>query len=143
MSASHEDDGTDYKTLSDVLAQLEKEAPNVKVFTYDRLDWLKRAALLPASANENPMEVAKEQSFLSLNRLGPDPMGAVPTNKVAVVELLFPSVFRAIASLHPAGSIDPGAVAFFSPDEVIMFMTMVTLSYALTFNCLNIKDGLV
>jgi mediator of RNA polymerase II transcription subunit 27 len=32
--------------------------------------------------------------------------------------LFFPSVFRAIISLHPAGSIDPDAVAFFSPDEV-------------------------
>ncbi|PKI42976.1 hypothetical protein CRG98_036774 [Punica granatum] len=117
VSVSHEDDATDYKTLSDVLAQLEKEAPNVKVFTYDRLDWLKRAALLPASANENPMEVSKEQSFHSLNRLGPDSVGAVATDKVAVIELLFPSVFRAIVSLHPAGSIDPDAVAFFSPDE--------------------------
>ncbi|KAK4784222.1 hypothetical protein SAY86_018590 [Trapa natans] len=117
VSVSHEDDATDYRTLSDVLSQLEKEAPNVKVFTYDRLDWLKRAALLPASSNENPMEVVKEQSLLSLNRLGCDTVGAVSTTEVAIVELLFPSVFRAIVSLHPAGSTDPDAVAFFSPDE--------------------------
>ncbi|KAA8529861.1 hypothetical protein F0562_034370 [Nyssa sinensis] len=44
-------------------------------------------------------------------------MGVVIADKVAVIELLFPSVFRAIVSLHPAGSIDPDAVAFFSPDE--------------------------
>ncbi|KAF2289639.1 hypothetical protein GH714_037647 [Hevea brasiliensis] len=31
--------------------------------------------------------------------------------------MLFPSVFRAIVSLHPASSIDPDAVAFFSAYE--------------------------
>ena len=39
---------------------------------------------------------------------------------VAVIELLIPSVFRVVVSLHSAGSIDPDAVAFFSPDEVQM-----------------------
>lgn len=38
-------------------------------------------------------------------------------DKIAVIELLFPSVFRAVISLHPAGSVYPDAVAFFSPDE--------------------------
>ncbi|MFQ6656101.1 hypothetical protein Gotur_026358 [Gossypium turneri] len=38
-------------------------------------------------------------------------------DKVAVIELFFPSIFRAVVSLHPAGSTDPDSVAFFSPDE--------------------------
>lgn len=38
-------------------------------------------------------------------------------DKVAVIELSFPSVFRAVVSLNPAGSVDPDAVAFFSLDE--------------------------
>ncbi|KAK6944533.1 hypothetical protein RJ641_025635 [Dillenia turbinata] len=38
-------------------------------------------------------------------------------DKTTVIELLCPSVFRAIVSLHPADSIEPDAVAFFCPDE--------------------------
>jgi mediator of RNA polymerase II transcription subunit 27 len=44
----------------------------------------------------------------------------VVPEKVAVIELLFPSILRAVISLHPAGSTDPDAVAFFSPDEVYL-----------------------
>lgn len=98
--------------------RLEKEVPNLKIFTYERLDWLKRASSLPSSANESLVETVKEHNFHSSNRLKPGSVGDVSVDKVAVIELLFPSVFRAIVSLHPAGSIDPDAVAFFSPDEV-------------------------
>lgn len=100
--------------------RLKKEVPNLKIFTYQRLDWLKRASSLPSSANES--ESVKEHNFHSSNRLKPGSMGDVSVDKVAVIELLFPSVFRAIVSLHPAGSIDPDAVAFFSPDEVTFFI---------------------
>lgn len=93
--------------------------PNLKVFSYERLDWLKRASSLPTSANENPLGTSKEHGFHSLNKLRTVPQVAVATDKVAVIELLFPSVFRAIVSLHPVGSIEPDAVAFFSPDEVM------------------------
>jgi mediator of RNA polymerase II transcription subunit 27 len=44
----------------------------------------------------------------------------VVPEKVAVIELLFPSILRAVISLHPAGSTVPDAVAFFSPDEVYL-----------------------
>lgn len=108
---------SDYKTLSDVLMHLEKEVPNLKIFTYERLDWLKRASSLPSSANENFMETSKDHNFHSSNKLRPGMLSSVAAEKVAVIELLFPSVFRAIVSLHPAGSTDPDAVAFFSPDE--------------------------
>ncbi|CAK7342021.1 unnamed protein product [Dovyalis caffra] len=107
---------SDCKTLSDVLTRLEKEVPNLKILTYERLGWLKRASSLPASA-ENPLETSKDHVFHSLSKLRTVSQSALPMDKVAVIELFFPSVFRAIISLHPAGSIDPDAVAFFSPDE--------------------------
>ncbi|XP_044509937.1 mediator of RNA polymerase II transcription subunit 27 [Mangifera indica] len=107
----------DCKTLSDVLMSLDKEVPNLKIFTYERLDWLKRASSLPSSANESPIELLKEHNFHSSNKLRPGLQNTIAADKVAVIELLFPSVFRAIVSLHPVGSTEPDAVAFFSPDE--------------------------
>lgn len=95
--------------------------PNMKIFTYQRLDWLKRASTLPSSADEFLMDSSKEHDFHISNKSRFGLLGAVDADKVAVIELLFPSVFRAIISLHPAGSMDPDAVAFFSPDEVILF----------------------
>uniref|UniRef100_A0A5B7B9W4 Putative mediator of RNA polymerase II transcription subunit 27 isoform X1 n=1 Tax=Davidia involucrata TaxID=16924 RepID=A0A5B7B9W4_DAVIN len=113
----HQEELSDCRTLSDVLLRLEKEVPNVKTSTYQRLDWLKRASLLPSSGNESSIESSKEHNFHSSTKLRQGSVGVVAADKVAVIELLFPSVFRAIVSLHPAGSIDPDAVAFFSPDE--------------------------
>eukprot|EP00268_Persea_americana_P045751 TRINITY_DN4684_c0_g1_i3.p1 TRINITY_DN4684_c0_g1~~TRINITY_DN4684_c0_g1_i3.p1 ORF type:complete len:422 (-),score=82.59 TRINITY_DN4684_c0_g1_i3:1917-3182(-) len=110
------DELSEDRTLSDVLICVEKEAPNMKILTYQRLDWLKRASLL-SSANENGLDLFKEQSFHSSNRLRTGSLVVVAADQIAVVELLVPSVFRAIISLHPAGSISPDAVAFFSPDE--------------------------
>ncbi|XP_030484932.1 mediator of RNA polymerase II transcription subunit 27 [Cannabis sativa] len=110
----HQEELSDCKTLSDILTRLEKEVPNLKILTYERMDWLKRASSLP---NEGPIEKLKEHNFHSSNRLKPGPLSDVDVDKVAVIELSFPSVFRAVVSLHPAGSIDPDAVAFFSPDE--------------------------
>ncbi|EXC21215.1 hypothetical protein L484_002225 [Morus notabilis] len=114
---TREEDLSDCKTLLDVLTRLEKEVPNVKIVTYERLDWSKRASSLPSSANENPMEALKEHNFHTSNRMKPVSLGNAAPDKAAVIELFFPSIFRAIVSLHPAGSIDPDAVAFFSPDE--------------------------
>lgn len=99
--------------------RLEKEVPNLQILTYERLDWLKRASSLPSTANESPAENLKGHSFHSLDTSKTGSMGDVDAHKVAVIELLHPSVFRAIVSLNPAGSTDPDAVAFFSPDEVI------------------------
>lgn len=135
LPPSNHEELSDCKTLSDVLMRLEKEVPNLKIFTYERLDWLKRASSLPSSANESPLELLKEHSFHSSSKLRPGLQNTaaadkVAVDKVAVLELLFPSVFRAIVSLHPVGSIEPDAVAFFSPDEVILFL------YARTYNFL-------
>ncbi|OMO82549.1 Mediator complex, subunit Med27 [Corchorus capsularis] len=107
---------SDCKTLSDILTSLEKDTSNLKVSTYERLDWLKRASSLPASANDNTVEVPKH-NFHSSSILRPEPENFVSMDKVAVIELFFPSIFRAVVSLHPAGSTDPDSVAFFSPDE--------------------------
>ncbi|KAK2655398.1 hypothetical protein Ddye_008450 [Dipteronia dyeriana] len=54
LPASKLEELIDCKTLSAVLMRLEKEVPNLKSFTYERLDWLKRASSLPSSANESP-----------------------------------------------------------------------------------------
>ncbi|KAI3502020.1 hypothetical protein L1887_30051 [Cichorium endivia] len=43
--------------------------------------------------------------------------GSVNTDQIAMIVILVPSVFRALIPLHPTGSLDPDAVAFFSPDE--------------------------
>ncbi|CAK9170503.1 unnamed protein product [Ilex paraguariensis] len=113
----HQEELSDLRTLSDILLHLEKEVPNVNIFTYQRLDWLKRASLLPSSAYQSSIVSSKEHNFHGGNNLRQGSDGTVDADKVAVIELLFPSVFRAIVSLHPAGSIEPDALAFFSPDE--------------------------
>lgn len=109
-----------YRTLTDTLECLEKEVPDMKICTYERLEWLKRASLLPAPANEDAFDSSMPQAYHGPSSLRPG-SPHVPSDKVAVIELSIPSVFRAVVSLHAAGSTDPDAVAFFSPDEVVSF----------------------
>ncbi|CAH2054444.1 unnamed protein product [Thlaspi arvense] len=104
-----------YETLPDMLSRLEKLVPNVKVSTYGRLNWLKRASSLHVSGGEDSTEASKP-IFQSSSKLRSG-LQAEVVDKVAVIELSVPSVFRAVVSLNPAGSLDPDAVAFFSPDE--------------------------
>uniref|UniRef100_A0A0A9BW75 Uncharacterized protein n=1 Tax=Arundo donax TaxID=35708 RepID=A0A0A9BW75_ARUDO len=108
------------KTLSDILRNLENEVPSMKICTYRHLDWFKRASSLASLMDDDFVDPAKE---LNLQNMGKLRSGAQSTSidQVAVIELLVPSIFRAIVSLHPAGSTDPDAVAFFSPAEVRMF----------------------
>ncbi|XP_008797329.1 mediator of RNA polymerase II transcription subunit 27 [Phoenix dactylifera] len=117
LPTSHREELNEVKTLSDILTDLENKVPNMKIFTYQRLDWLKRASLLSSSANENSIDPSKEQSMHNPNKLRSGSVNAVAVDKVAVIELLVPSVFRAVVSLHSAGSVNPDAAAFFSPDE--------------------------
>ncbi|KAG7576578.1 Mediator complex subunit Med27 [Arabidopsis thaliana x Arabidopsis arenosa] len=105
----------DYKSLPDIQSRLEKLVPNVKVSTYGRLNWFKRANSLPGSGSDDPTEASKP-IFQSSSKLRSGLQTEV-VDKIAVIELSFPSLFRAIVSLNPAGSVDPDAVAFFSPDE--------------------------
>ncbi|KAK3040705.1 hypothetical protein RJ639_027995 [Escallonia herrerae] len=105
------------RTVSDILQYIDKEVPNVKISTYQRLQWFKQASSLASSSNETFIESSKEQSFHSTTKLRQEFEGDVAADKIAVIELLLPSVFRAVISLHPAGSVDPDAIAFFSPDE--------------------------
>jgi mediator of RNA polymerase II transcription subunit 27 len=108
------------KSLSDILKNLEHEASNIKIFTYWHLDWSKRASSLASLLDDDFVDPSKE---LNLQNMGKSRSGALTTSidQVAVIELLVPSVFRAVVSLHPAGSTDPDAVAFFSPTEVMTF----------------------
>ncbi|XP_024988947.1 mediator of RNA polymerase II transcription subunit 27 [Cynara cardunculus var. scolymus] len=116
-TVSQQEEFSDLRTVSDVLTELEKEVPEVKTSTYQRLDWLKRASLLPSSSSETLDESSKDHNFHSSRDIRPGSGGAVVGDQIAVIELLIPSVFRAVISLHPTGSLDPDAVAFFSPDE--------------------------
>ncbi|CAI9278783.1 unnamed protein product [Lactuca saligna] len=100
------------RSVSDVLTQLEKQIPEVKTSTYQRLEWSKRASLLP---NDTSDESQNTHSFHI--RPGSGAGGAPDADQIAVIEVLLPSVFRAVISLHPTGSLNPDAVAFFSPDE--------------------------
>ncbi|KAI3719874.1 hypothetical protein L6452_20779 [Arctium lappa] len=116
-TVSQQEEFSDLRTVSDVLTELEKEVPEVKTSTYQRLDWLKRASLLSSSSSETLDESPKDHNFHSSRDMRPGSGGAVVGDQIAVIELLLPSVFRAVISLHPTGSLDPDAVAFFSPDE--------------------------
>ncbi|KAM3349011.1 hypothetical protein ACQJBY_022282 [Aegilops geniculata] len=104
------------KTLSEILKNLENEVPNMKISTYRRLDWSKRASSLASLMDDDFVDPSKE---LNLQNMGKSRPGSVttPIDQVAVIELLVPSIFRVVVSLHPAGSVDPDAVAFFSPTE--------------------------
>ncbi|WVZ06569.1 hypothetical protein V8G54_019915 [Vigna mungo] len=102
------------RTLPDVLKSVEKDVPGLKILTFERLDWLKRASTLSSSANESSLK----HNYHGSNKLRLGSVGTVAEEKVTVIEILFPSIFRAVVSLHPAGSMDPDAVAFFSPHEL-------------------------
>lgn len=114
----------DSSSLSDILTCMEKEVPDLKIFTYERLDWLKQASALSSQANENSIGALKEHNYHS-PRMSPRSLDATSTDKAAVIELIIPSVFRAVVSLHPVGSVEPDAVAFFSPDEVLYFVLSI------------------
>lgn len=92
----------------------------MKIFTYQRLDWSKRAASLASLMNDDFVDPSKELNLQNMSKLG-SVHDTTAIDQVAIIELLVPSIFRAIVSLHPAGSTDPDAVAFFSPTEVSMF----------------------
>ncbi|KAL8520830.1 hypothetical protein ACS0TY_011401 [Phlomoides rotata] len=115
LPISHEEI-VDHKTLGDILSHLEKDIPNLQAFTYQRLDWLKRASSLP-SANESSTEPSKDLSGFQSTSKWRQSSTINAAEKAAVIELLLPPVFRAVVSLHTEGSLDPDAVAFFSPDE--------------------------
>lgn len=115
--SSYQEETCELKTASEVLTHLKKEVPNVITFSYQRLDWLMRATSLPSLTSENSIELSKENTFQSTRTLRQGSSDDDVSDKVAIIELLIPSVFRAIVSVSPAGSLDPDAVAFFSPDE--------------------------
>lgn len=116
-------DKSDEQTiLSDVLKCLETEAPSMKISTYQRLEWFKKASsLIPFGSNSSSELTKQEQSHL----LGKSPAqggqltsSSVPLEQVGVLDVLVPGIYRAVVSLTPAGSTIPDAVAFFSPNEV-------------------------
>lgn len=126
-TASHQEELSDLKTVLEVLTELEKDVPEVKTSTYQRLDWLKRASLLP---NDTFDDTPKDHNnFQSSRNIISESRGSVIADQIGVIELLIPSVFRAVISLHPTGSLHPDAVAFFSPDEVLIIISSNLISY--------------
>nr|XP_043624417.1 mediator of RNA polymerase II transcription subunit 27 [Erigeron canadensis] len=111
---NQQEEFSELRTILDVLTELEKEVPEVKTSTYQRLDWLKRASLLPGETLD---ESLKDQSFHSSRDMRSELGGTVVGDQISVIELLFPSLFRAVISVHPTGSLNPDGVAFFSLDE--------------------------
>jgi hypothetical protein len=75
----------------------------MKIFTYRHLEWSKRASSLASLLDDALVDPTKE---LNLHMMGKSRSGATPTptDQVAVIELLVPSIFRAMVLLHPAGS---------------------------------------
>ncbi|XP_035817258.1 mediator of RNA polymerase II transcription subunit 27-like isoform X2 [Zea mays] len=104
------------KSLSEILKNLEHEVPNIKIFTYWHLDWSKRASSLASLLDDDFVDPSKELNLQNMDKSRSDAL-TTTIDQVAVIELLVPSIFRAVVSLHPAGSTDPDAVAFFSPTE--------------------------
>ncbi|KAK4342575.1 hypothetical protein RND71_038391 [Anisodus tanguticus] len=116
--SSDQEETCELKTVSEVLTHLKKEVPNVIIFSYQLLDWLKRATSLPSSTSDNSIELLKDNTVQSTTKLRQGSSDDVVPDKGAIIELLIPSVFRAILSVSPASSLDPDAVSFFSADEV-------------------------
>lgn len=94
LPISHEEI-SDHKTLGDILSYLEKDIPNLQAFTYQRLDWLKRASQLP-SANESSTEPSKDLSGFQSTSKWRQSSTINAAEKAAVIELLLPP-FRAVA----------------------------------------------
>ncbi|KAL9670160.1 hypothetical protein QQ045_007711 [Rhodiola kirilowii] len=90
-------------SLSGVLKHLEKEVPQMKIYTHQRLEWLKKAVALSSSSSLN-------EKLRTLKHLE-------TTAFVLHLQSYYQVQARALISLHSAGSMDPNAVSFFSPDE--------------------------
>ncbi|KAG0496656.1 hypothetical protein HPP92_001347 [Vanilla planifolia] len=119
LMAEHKDELMEERKLSVLIDNLKLVAPDIRIFTYQRLDWLKRASTLSSPSNDHSADLSNENSFRIANNSRSILGNAVviAADQAAVIELHSPSVFRAVVSLHPAGSMNPDAVAFFSTDE--------------------------
>ncbi|KAH7554168.1 hypothetical protein JRO89_XS12G0124900 [Xanthoceras sorbifolium] len=114
LPASKQEELSDCKTLSDVLTRLEKEVPNLKIFAYERLDWLKRASSLPSSANESPIELLKEHTFHSSSKLRPGLQSSVAADKISVDKIAVIEVYTRMQSLVLIGKVVLGGVVVHS-----------------------------
>ncbi|KAL0923180.1 hypothetical protein M5K25_007225 [Dendrobium thyrsiflorum] len=115
----HKDELREERTLSDIISSLQGIAPDIRIHTYQRLDWLKRASSLSSLPSDHFVDSSNEYGLQS-SRNSTSVLGnaaSISEDQIAVIELLSPSVFRAVVSLHPTGSTSPDAVAFFSTDE--------------------------
>ncbi|GJV99695.1 importin subunit beta-1 [Tanacetum coccineum] len=77
------------------------------------------ASLLARSSSETLDEPPKDNGYYSSRDIRSGLGGAVAADQIAMIELLLPTVFRAVISLHPIGLLDLDAVVFFSVDELL------------------------
>lgn len=119
LLSGHNNEVMEGRTLSDIINGLQGVAPDVRVYTYQRLDWLKRASSLSSLSSDHLVDSSNEYIFqtTSNSRSVLGNTASIAEDQTAVIELLSPSLFRAVVSLHPAGSMNPDGVAFFSTDE--------------------------
>ncbi|KAG0463924.1 hypothetical protein HPP92_019993 [Vanilla planifolia] len=94
LMAEHKDELMEERKLFVLIDNLKLVAPDIRIFTYQCLDWLKRAS--------------------TLNDV------VIVTDQAAVIELHSPSVFRVVVSLHPVGSMNPDAMTFPSVKNILL-----------------------
>lgn len=114
----------------DVLKCVEKEVFNIKVFIYERLEWLKRVFLFFVLVDEGFFDMLMEYDYgVSSLRVGL--LGGVFLDKVGAIELLIFLVFRVVVLLYFVGFIDFDVVVFFLFDEVFFFYNILFLFFEL------------
>ncbi|XP_059288085.1 mediator of RNA polymerase II transcription subunit 27-like isoform X2 [Lycium ferocissimum] len=102
--STDQEETCELKTVSEVLTHLKKEVPNVITFSYQRLDWLKRATSLPSSTSENSIELSKENTFQSTTTLRHGSSDDVIPDKTRVVAMYMRGDFQFIMYLGTSRS---------------------------------------
>ncbi|KAG2406254.1 Mediator of RNA polymerase II transcription subunit 3 [Vigna angularis] len=104
------------RTLPDVLKSVEKDVPSLKILSFERLDWLKRASTLSSSANESSLE-HNYHVLLSHEKLEPSVIYDVLT-QVVVVVLVTDSTHKLIQLLSFAILVNLDRIVNFSGSYV-------------------------
>lgn len=104
-------------SLLDFIQSWQTEAPGMIITTFTRLDWAKQKSSI--AGHKNTETIGSGGSGLprsaSALKLGADPSSM---EKVSILEVTIPAVFKAIVSLFPSGTLCPDAVSVFAVDEV-------------------------
>eukprot|EP00252_Welwitschia_mirabilis_P023501 TRINITY_DN6654_c0_g1_i1.p1 TRINITY_DN6654_c0_g1~~TRINITY_DN6654_c0_g1_i1.p1 ORF type:complete len:490 (+),score=90.73 TRINITY_DN6654_c0_g1_i1:164-1633(+) len=110
----------EHTDLLNVLKTFEVEGSTLKISMYSRLEWYRKGSFIHAASRTHSAEVLvqDQNSPLQTAATCEANLDSATTDAIGVLDVLIPSVLRAIVSLTPAGSITPDAVAVFSVQEV-------------------------